>query len=150
MKAVFAHFKDNAKALPLIAKFAADMADDTTAEAIISKVQFALSEEEAAAVVAERDALKAKNAALLAKIAELSPVAEGAAEMGKKLAATEAEFSTIKAEYGKLTARFGTKPVNTGVKGDTAPAPTMSRAEWNKLPHNEQGAFITKGGKLTE
>lgn len=151
MKAVFSHFAGNAKALPLIAKFTAELPEDATAEAIISKVQFALSEEEAAAVVAERDALKLQVETLTAKVAELTPAAESEAECSKKLAAVEAEFSTLKAEYGKLTARFGTKPLKVGASPEpSAAALKCTKAEFDAKTPAQKAEFSRNGGRISD
>lgn len=152
VKTVFAHFSKRPAALPLIAKFSAEMADDAKPEDVIAKVELALNEEEQAALVAERDALKSEVEALKAKIAELEPKeAELAAlyvkhaELSKKSDEQAAETAQLK----KLTARFGIKPINTGAPEKDAVKP-LSRAEWSKLTPAEQGEHFQKGGKLTD
>jgi len=114
MKAVFAHFKNNPKALAHIAKFA-EAADEKTTDAdLISKVEMALNDEEASALIAERDDLKAKVDArdaeiveLKAKIAELDPKAAEVVTLSAQVVDLKAQLSS------KL--RFGLpRAVNTG------------------------------------
>lgn len=116
MKAVFAHFAANPKALPFIAKFAAEADEKATDADIIAKVEGALSDEEQAAIVAERDDLKAKLAAAEAKIAELKPKAEKEAELSAQVAELSkksGEQAAQIAQFEKARSRYGIRPVVT-------------------------------------
>lgn len=145
MKAVFAHFAANPKALPLIAKFAAEADEKATDADIIDKVEEALSAEEQAAIIAERDDLKAKLAAAEAKIAELDPEAKKAAELSTKVTELEGKV----AQLSKRTGRYGIAPVNTGAPAKDAP-PTITRAQFNAMSHKDRDAHFAAGGKLTD
>lgn len=152
VKTVFAHFSKRPAALPLIAKFAAEMPEDAKPEDVIAKVELALNEEEQAALVAERDALKAEVEtlkkeldALKPKEAELAALSIKHAELSKKSDEQAAETAQLK----KLTARFGIKPIVTGAP-EGKEAPTITRAQFNALSHPEREAHMKAGGKLTD
>ncbi len=114
MKAVFAHFAANPKALPFIAKFTAEMPDGAKPEDVIAKVELALSEEEQAAVVAERDALKTQVSELQAEVAKLKPDADKTAELSKEVDGLKTQV----AQFGKSRARFGATPIAIAKTGE--------------------------------
>lgn len=152
VKTVFAHFSKRPAALPLIAKFAAEMPEDAKPEDVIAKVELALNEEEQAALVAERDALKAEVEtlkkeldALKPKEAELAALSIKHAELSKKSDEQAAETAQLK----KLTARFGIKPIATGAPEGKEPA-TITRAKFNALSHADREIHMKAGGKLTD
>ncbi len=146
-KAVFAHFAANSKALPHIAKFAAEADEKATDQDIISKVELALSEDEQAAVIAERDALKAEVEALKAKVSELSPKAENEAALSKKVTDLETQVANYqKASRGRYQ---GAAPVNLG-KGEGKEPVTITRAAFNAMPHDQRNAHMSAGGKITD
>jgi hypothetical protein len=144
LKSIFAHFAANPKALPLIAKFAAELPDDAKPEDVIDKVELALSDEEQAALVAERDALAVEVEALKAEIAALKPEADKAAELSAKVT----EQADQIAQLSKRTARFGIRPVNTG-KPEVKEVKSLTRAEFSALNPVAQGEHVAAGGKIT-
>jgi hypothetical protein len=116
VKTVFAHFSKRPAALPLIAKFAAEMPEDAKPEDVIAKVELALNEEEQAALVKERDdllaevqRLKGEVEALKPKEAELAELSVKHAELSKK---SEEQGTEIEG-YKKSRARFGIQPIVT-------------------------------------
>lgn len=152
MRKVFAHFSKRPAALPHIAKFAAEMPEDTKSEEVIAKVEMALSEEEQAALVAERDALKKQVGELSARLAELEPKKTELAALNAKHAELSAKHDAQTAELATLrkqTARFGFTPIKTGAP-EGKEVNTITRGAFDKLDHSARNAHMAAGGKITE
>ena len=144
MKAVFAHFAANPKALPFIAKFAAELPEDAKPEDVIAKVECALDAADQEALIAERDALKLKVTELEAKVAELSPKAENEAALSKE----NGELKTQVATLSKVTARFGARPIVTGKPEGTEVKKTATQAEFSAMTPAKKMEFSASGGRI--
>lgn len=83
------------------------------------------------------------------------------AELASKLTASEQDATTAKAAASlaakdlalarEASARFGTTPpakTDAGQKADEKP--TLTRSQFEELPHPERNEFFRNGGKLTE
>ncbi len=145
-KAVFAHFAANSKALPHIAKFAAEADEKATDADIISKVELALSEDEQAALVKERDDLLSENSRLKGEIEALKPKADKEAELSKKV--TDLEATVAKFEKASRGRYQGAAPVNTGRQDE--PKKITTKAEFDAMTPTQKSEFSVNGGRITE
>lgn len=146
MKAIYAKFKDNTKALARACQLAAET-PDVKEDEVIAKVEGEIEEEAYQALVAERDSLKAENEKLKTENAELKPKAEKEAELSKEVEGLKAQLSAA----NKGRARFGAAPVKTGAPGGAKEAPAaITRAQFDALTPTQQGEHFAAGGKLTD
>lgn len=145
VKQIFAKFSANPKALTRACQLAAEMPEGTKEEEIIDKVEEEVDAEAYAALVAERDALKAKVAEFEAKVAEQAPKVEEAAALSTKVK----ELETTVAQLSKSRGRFGAAPVITGAAAGKEPV-TITRAQFDAMPHGERDAHMKAGGKITD
>jgi hypothetical protein len=145
MKAIYAKFSDNTKALKRACQLAAET-PDMKEEDVIDKVDCEMADEAAAALVAERDALKAKVIELETKLAELNPKAEEAAELSKKVTDLEAKV----AQFTKTRGRFGAHPVNLGVEQKEEKKLTATFAEFAAMDHTKKSEFSVNGGRIVD
>jgi hypothetical protein len=154
MRQVFAHFSKRPAALPHIAKFAETMPEDAKPEDVIAKVEMSLSEEEQAALIAERDEYKKQVAELSARLAELEPKQTELAALNAKHAelSKKADDQAVEIEgYKKSRARFGFTPIKTGAPAaDTAAAPVCTKAEFSAKTPAEKSEFSMKGGRISD
>lgn len=147
MKAIFAKFSTNPKALTRACQLAAEAPADKPIpdEEVIAKVEDEIAEEEIKAMREENVALKAKVAEYEAKLAEQAPKVEEAAALSTKVT----ELTAQVAQLSKSRGRFGAAPVNTGAPEGKEPV-TITRAQFNALSHPARDAHMKAGGKITD
>jgi hypothetical protein len=143
LKDIHSAFGKNPEHVARAVKFAAEN-PEAKPEDVIDAVKDQLSEEDQAALIAERDALVIEVAALKAEIAALKPDAEKAADLSKK----NSELAEQVAQLSKRTARFGIRPVNTGAH-EAKEVKSITRAEFSALNPVAQGQHVAAGGKIT-
>ncbi len=144
VKNIYAKFSANPKALTRACQLAAET-PDMKEEDVIDTVDAEMAAQDAAAILAERDALKKKVEELEAKLTALSPKEAEAAELAKKVTDLEAKVAV----FQKARGRFGALPVNLGTEGKDVKK-VVTTAEFAAMDNKAKMEFSTNGGRISD